>query len=183
MTTGGSARRNALTRGSPRPAARRPAGSTHGRAARSGTPRPEVPARRSRPRSPCAPAARSSRRCAWGGRPTRTRCGGRTRRPSAGGPTAGAGHCRACSPRAPVSVRPLDAPAGDFAEPCDQAQHRALAASRGAEQAEELALAHVEVEMPEGDNAVGVDLVNLLQPSDHVFLSWIPCFLLTNPSV
>src|SRR5262249_30774110 len=87
------------------------------------------------------------------------------------------------APRAPVAVRPFDAPAGDLAEPGDQAQHGALAASGGAEQAEELALADVEVEVPEGDNAVGVDLVNLLQPSDHVFLSWIPCFLLTNASV
>ena len=45
------------------------------------------------------------------------------------------------SPAAAAGARPLDAAAGELAEPGDEPQHRALAAAGRAEQAQELALA------------------------------------------
>src|SRR5207245_10235415 len=90
--------------------------------------------------------------------------------------------------RSPVAARPLDTAARDLAQPGHETQHGALAASGRAEEAQELALADVQIEVPEGDDAVAVDLVDVLQLDDgagrgaHDFpgLRFIPCFLFTN---
>src|SRR5206468_5412472 len=87
-----------------------------------------------------------------------------------------------------VAAGPFDAAARDLAEPGDQPQHRALAASGRTEQAQELSLADTQIEATEGDDAVAVDLVDVLQLDDGAaygfpVLRLIPCFLLTNCKV
>ncbi len=55
-------------------------------------------------------------------------------------------------------------PAVGSAEPGDQAQRRALAAARGAEQAQELVLADRKLEVLERDRAGGEGLADALEP-------------------
>jgi len=85
---------------------------------------------------------------------------------------------------------PLEQAAAQFAQARDQAQHRALAAAGGPEQADELAFPDREIEALEGHDPVGIDLVDAAQREQrrvgaHQFLGlrFMPWALFTNCSV
>ena len=62
-----------------------------------------------------------------------------------------------------AAVADADFAGGDFLEPREHPQRRALAASRGADEDDELAVADFEVEVAHGVESAGVNLVDVVE--------------------
>src|SRR5260370_798374 len=67
----------------------------------------------------------------------------------------------------PCRRRPLDRAGGEPGQPGDQPERGTLAATGGAEQAQELALGHREIEMPQRLRSTGERLVDVAEPHER----------------